>query len=463
MALPVPESAAGTRVDILRTLAEHPEGLSDRELAEALGASHPGIDYKAVNHQCRKLVTAGTVERVGTKPVRTRLRPGVLPDDGTPEPAPSAPSPDRPIEEPDATSDAPDVTLAPMIAGLPPVQVAVLAALVDAPEGLTDNEIAAVLAPAHPDVDPKAFNYQCRKLVKAGLVERTGRAKDVPIRTRITEAGREEAARSAPAPVEPALRFTDPTVFTAEPSGTSESSGTSENGDAPRNGDAPGIAAVPVLREDPADDAPPDDTPTRRPRHRPKAPSDDLARRRRSERAGDDPDETPLRFLPFSASASLVLRERLAERAALRAVPPRTREVVLPRRDVLQGWSRTQNVAAAITTWLTRRGGTVRRVTEQGPALDLVAHLDGEDVHVEVTGWPPDGARTHPSTLAADWFRAASEAAVQRRRAHPRSRVVIALPDTRRYRGLAADAAAPLGDARAEVWFVDAAGRVQLS
>ncbi|WP_020508836.1 winged helix-turn-helix domain-containing protein [Actinomycetospora chiangmaiensis] len=450
MALPVPESAAGTREDILRTLVEHPEGLSDRELAEALTGLHPGIDYKAVNHQCRKLVTAGAVERVGTKPVRTRLVPGFVPDDGSDDGPDASPPPDRPIEEPGPATDAPDVSPAPTISGLPPVQAAVLAALVDAPAGLTDNEIAAVLAPAHPDVDPKAFNYQCRKLVKAGLVERSARSKDAPIRTRITEAGREEATRPAPElpgspqlpeaterptltvspePTRPAAPRTDPTVFTAD------------------------------TRDEVEDEEPP----SRRPRSRPKAPSDDLARRRRSERAGDDPDETPLRFLPVSPSASVVLRERLAQRAALRAVPTRPPEVVIPQRDVLQGWSRTQNVAAAVATWLTRRGGTVRRATEQGPALDLVAALDGEDVHVEVTGWPPDGARTHPSTLAADWFRAAGAAAVQRRRAHPRSRVVIALPDTRRYRSLAADAATTLSQARAEVWFVDAAGQVQLS
>ncbi|WP_433800734.1 hypothetical protein [Actinomycetospora sp. CA-084318] len=447
MALPVPESAAGTREDILRTLGDHPEGLSDRELAEALAGQHPGIDYKAVNHQCRKLVALGAVERVGEKPVRTRLRAGWVPDDASGDPGPASP-PDRPIEEPDPSSDAPGVSPAPTIAGLPPVQAGILAALADAADGLTDNEIAAALAPGHPDVDPKAFNYQCRKLVKAGLVERSARSKDAPIRTRITDAGRAEAAslaESAPAAAEvapdpepgtapePVPRFTDPTVFTADSRDEQDPEPT-----APAVGNG-------------------------RPRPRPKAPSDDIARRRRSERAGDDPDETPLRFLPFSASASVVLRERLAQRAALRATPARSREVVLPVRDVLQGWSRTQNVAAAVATWLTHRGGTVRRAAAQGPALDLVAALDGEDVHVEVTGWPPDGARTHPSTVAADWFRAASAAAVQRRRAHPRSRVVIALPDTRRYRSLAADAAPGLADARAEVWFVDAAGRVQLS
>ncbi|MDL5154997.1 hypothetical protein [Actinomycetospora termitidis] len=447
MALPVPESAAGTREDILRMLTDVPEGLSDRELAESLAPDHPGLDYKAVNHQCRKLVGVGAVERVGTRPVRTRLLPGAAEAmarayaaaaPGEDDPA----APDRPIRDDDGDTDDPEVTLAPTTPGLPPVQAGVLAALAGAPDGLTDNEIAAALAPGHPDVDPKAFNYQCRKLVKAGLVERSARSRDAPIRTRLTEAGQEAAAAAGPAV-----------------GGTGEEALPVEATEATVEARPAPVSAVPDAPDEPE----PAPARSRRPRHRPKAPSDDVARIRRSERDGDDPDDPPLRFLPFSASATVVLRERLAQRAALRAVPERAQEVVLPVRDVLQGWSRTQNVAAAVTTWLTRRGGSVRRVTEQGPALDLVASLDGDDVHVEVTGWPPDGARSHPSTLAADWFRAASAAAVQRRRAHPRSRIVIALPDTRRYRGLAADAASTLDGARTEVWFVDAAGQVQLS
>jgi hypothetical protein len=223
--------------------------------------------------------------------------------------------------------------------------------------------------------------------------------------------------------------------------------------------------------DDADDDEQPSQPPTllrarsRRPRPRPKMPSDDVARIRRSERDGDDPDEPLLRFLPFAspASARTALRERMAERAALRRVPEPSDDVVLPTRDVLQGWSRTQNVAAAVAGWLTRRGGTIRAARAAGPAHDLVATLDGHDVHVEVTGWPPDGARSHPTTLAGDWFRAATRAATQRRRAHPRSRVVIALPDTRRYRTLADDDAEVLRHARAEVWFVDPSGAVQLS
>ncbi|MFC5060871.1 hypothetical protein [Actinomycetospora atypica] len=438
MALPVPESAAGTRESIVRMLADVPEGLSDRELAEALAGRHPGIDYKAVNHQCRRLVAVGAVERVGTKPVRTRLVDASLAVEVLTAPADAAEqlaaAPVGPVEEETPRR-------------LPPVQVSVLQVLADSEEGLTDVGIAAALAPRHPDVDPKAFNYQCRKLVKAGLVERTARTKDVPIRTRLTDAGR-EALENLP---DEAEDLPDETVVpeSAVP------------------------APEPVPEPEPLPQALPEDDDataalvvgngSTRPRHRPKAPSDDVARIRRSERAGDDPDEAPVRFLPVSPSASVALRERFAQRAALRIAPEAPVGVEVPTRDVHLGWSRTHNVAAAVASWLTRRGSTIRRVSDQGPALDLVAVLDGEEVHVEVTGWPPEGARSHPTTLAADWYSAASRAAVQRRRAHPRSRVVIALPDTRRYRSLAADDQGTLCAARTEIWFVDAAGRVDLT
>ncbi|MDD7924139.1 hypothetical protein PH189_11235 [Actinomycetospora chibensis] len=131
--------------------------------------------------------------------------------------------------------------------------------------------------------------------------------------------------------------------------------------------------------------------------------------------------------------------------------------------DALQAWSRVANVQALVADWLVRRGATLRSATldGQGPTRDLVASLDGDDVHVEVTGWPADGARTHPTTIAGDWFAGAEQAAAQRRRAHPRARIVIALPDTRRYRSLTEQRATSLAGANAEVWFVDPAGSVQ--
>ncbi|MDT7741868.1 MAG: hypothetical protein QOE59_946 [Actinomycetota bacterium] len=489
MALPVPESAAGPREDIIRLLAETPEGLSDGELAAALAERYPGLNAKAANHQCRRLVATGMVERVGTRPVRSRLVTGM--EVGTPGPEVAATAPATAAEghstQPDQPSEVPEVPLddgtAPP-AGLSPVQEDIVRALGDAPAGLTDNELAAALAEQHPHVDPKAFNYQCRKLSKAGIVERTARSKDTPIRTRLSPASQGHTTHSDQAVDVPDVPLAgggdadltpeaDPTLAEGHtthpdqaehlpdvPLAEGGDEGRDEGGDEGRDEEAAD-----------ADDAQPGATPTlirppsRRPRRRAKTPSDDVARIRRSERDGDDPDEPLLRFLPFAsaATARTALRERMAERAALRRVPEPTNEVVLPTRDVLQGWSRTQNVAAAVAGWLTRRGGTIRAAHAVGPAHDLVATLNGDDVHVEVTGWPPDGARSHPTTLAGDWFRAATRAATQRRRAHPRSRVVIALPDTRRYRALVDDDAEVLRRARAEVWFVDPTGAVQFS
>ena len=465
MALPVPGSAVGPREDIIRLLAETPEGLSDGELAAALAERYPGLNAKAANHQCRRLVATGIVERVGSRPVRSRLVGGMGvampgPEVATPAPATApATAPEGHATHPDQPSEVREVPLdegtAPP-AGLSPVQEDIVRALGDATAGLTDNELAAALAEAHPHVDPKAFNYQCRKLAKAGIVERTARSRDAPIRTRLSPASEGHTTHSEQAEHLPDVPLTggDEDVTLAEGGdedvplvGGWDEHGASED-------DAPPAAAPTLIRP-----------PSRRPRRRAKTPSDDVARIRRSERDGDDPDEPLLRFLPFAspATARTALRERMAERAALRRVPEPTNEVVLPTRDVLQGWSRTQNVAAAVAGWLTRRGGTIRAAHASGPAHDLVATLDGDDVHVEVTGWPPDGARSHPTTLAGDWFRAATRAATQRRRAHPRSRVVIALPDTRRYRALADDDAEVLRRARAEVWFVDSSGAVQLS
>ncbi len=479
MALPMPESAAGPREDIIRLLERTPEGLSDSEIAQALGNRSPGLNAKAVNHQCRRLVAAGAAERVGTRPVRTRLV--VAPAEISAEPEVALASageghtaqPERASDLPevplvsvgdptpvqvlveghtaqlDQASDVPEVPLddgAVPAPALPPVQRSIVRALDAVPDGLTDTGIAAALASTHPELDPKAFNYQCRKLVKAGLVDRTARSKDAPIRTRLTAAGAAIAAEGHTTAPEPVPDLPDVPLAPTEPTEPSDHSEQDESGT-----EHPEPALVGAR--------------SRRPRRRAKAPSDDVARIRRSERDGDDPDEPLLRFLPFApaATARTALRERMAERAALRRAPEPTDDVVLPVRDVLQGWSRTQNVAAAVASWLTRRGGTIRTAHAVGPAHDLVASLDGDDVHVEVTGWPPDGARSHPTTLAGDWFRAASRAAAQRRRAHPRGRVVIAVPDTRRYRALAEEDADGLGRVRAEVWFVDPSGAVELS
>ena len=136
-------------------------------------------------------------------------------------------------------------------------------------------------------------------------------------------------------------------------------------------------------------------------------------------------------------------------------------EVRVPVHDLDLAWSRTVNVAAAVAAWLTRRGATIRTASTDGSAHDLVVTLDGEDVHVEVTGWPPDAARVHPAVAADGWFSAATSAAAVRRRAHPRARVVIALPETRRYRTLTTYGSEDLAAAGTAVGFVDGSGSVR--
>lgn len=227
--------------------------------------------------------------------------------------------------------------------------------LSDAPEGLSDGDLARALGDG---VRPQTVNALCRRMAATGAVERIGTR---PIRNRL-----------APAPVPPA-------------------------------------ALAPVADPDPAPEA-------EAPAIAEPAPDEETA-------AGD-----PVR----------------------------------PVRDVLQAWSRTVNVQAAVASWLCRRGATIRSATLDGStaARDLVARLDGTDVHVEITGWPPDGDRTHPTTIAADWFTAATRAAVQRRGARPHARIVIALPDTRRYRALVAAQGTELAGSRTEVWFVDPTGAV---
>ena len=116
-----------------------------------------------------------------------------------------------------------------------------------------------------------------------GLVERTARSKDAPIRTRLTPAGAAlTVVEGHTAQPEPATDLPDVPLERA-------------------------AQAEPAVRAEPAVEQPEPalaGARSRRPRRRAKTPSDDVARIRRSERDGDDPDEPLLRFLPFASAAS---------------------------------------------------------------------------------------------------------------------------------------------------------------
>ena len=142
---------------------------------------------------------------------------------------------------------------------------------------------------------------------------------------------------------------------------------------------------------------------------------------------------------------------------SVRKAPRSTPFPRVPVRDATQAWTRPVNVAATVGAWLVGHGATVGRTDPGGHGL--VAALHGDDVRVEVLGWPGDRRAMHPVTLADDWFATAVDMLGRRRRVLPRARLAVALPDTRRYRTLAA-ACPALVAARVEVWFVDEKGAV---
>lgn len=369
-------------------------------------------------------------------------------------------------------------------------RAAVLRMLDASPDGLSDAALAQALGDG---TRPQTVNQLCRRLVAEGALERVGTR---PILNRLpTPPARRRGRRTTAVPSAP--DSTPPTELRARGTGSRRTGKAAP----PKGGrgtadvttpapDASEIEATPTAESAPAAAT------TRRARNGTRAksggatadvttPSPNASETEASPATEPAPAATRSRSDRETAEArtnsseteASPAREATSEPQAPEAAEP-PREVVTPTTspsepetpacgpppfDVLQAWSRVGNVQALVADWLVRRGATLRSATldGQGPTRDLVASLDGDDVHVEVTGWPADGARTHPTTIAGDWFSGAEQAVAQRRRAHPKARIVIALPDTRRYRSLTEQRATSLAGAGAEVWFVDPAGSVQ--
>ncbi|MFC5137074.1 hypothetical protein ACFPK1_02430 [Actinomycetospora rhizophila] len=328
--------------------------------------------------------------------------------------------------------------------------------LEESPDGLTDAALARQLG----DVRPQTVNQLCRRLVAEGALERVGTRPIVnrlpaPTKRRGRRARASESTTAAPkarrtrtvaepAPLSPEenaeqVEATSPEQAVPAAVAPKVRRPRKARSGASTSADATAVAA------DPAPDGEASE------QHAPKVDVPavtDEAPAPEAEGPGDA--VTP----GLSTTDGPSPGEESGTAASSTCGPPPY--------DALQAWSRVVNVQSLVAGWLVRRGATLRwaSVDGTGPARDLIASLDGDDVHVEVTGWPADGARTHPTTIAGDWFSAAEHAAAERRRAHPRARIVIALPDTRRYRSLTAQRATSLEGAGAEVWFVDAAGSV---
>lgn len=368
-------------------------------------------------------------------------------------------------------------------------RAAVLRMLEASPDGLSDSALARALGDG---TRPQTVNQLCRRLVAEGALERVGtrpilnRLPAPPTRRR----GRRTTTASAPDPAPggpptelrargtgsrrtgkatpPRSGRTAAAVTTPAPK-ASETDATPAVRSAPATTRSAGGLAAPDVTTPTPDVPGTEASPAREatPESRKTPPSPAKPKRRKRGTVGSaapEPDPVPA---PEEAEKAEEAEEAgpTHEDVAPTTSPSDADATTCgpPPFDALQAWSRVANVQSLVANWLVRRGATLRSATldGQGPTRDLVASLDGDDVHVEVTGWPADGARTHPTTIAGDWFSGAEQAAAQRRRAHPTARIVIALPDTRRYRSLTEQRATSLAGARAEVWFVDPAGSVQ--
>lgn len=354
-------------------------------------------------------------------------------------------------------------------------RAAVLRMLDASPDGLSDAALARALGDG---TRPQTVNQLCRRLVAEGALERVGtrpilnRRPTPPARRR----GRKTAAPSAPDPSPGA----PPTELRARGTG-SRRTGKATPATSGRTAGDVTTPAPNASKTEASPAAPPTRASARSKNGRRTAdvtaPTPNASRTEASsareatsepQNTSPEPAKPKGRKQSTAESAAPQADAVQAEPAheGLTPAPTRTAPVAPtcgpPPFDVLQAWSRVANVQALVADWLVRRGATLRSATldGQGPTRDLVASLDGDDVHVEVTGWPADGARTHPTTIAGDWFSGAEQAAAQRRRAHPKARIVIALPDTRRYRSLTEQRATSLAGAGAEVWFVDPAGSI---
>ena len=409
MALPVSPDPTDRRAAVLRMLEASPDGLSDAALAQALG---DGTRPQTVNQLCRRLVAEGALERVGTRPILNRL------------PAPPA---RRRGRKTTAAPSAPDST--------PGAHGAACAR--DRPwrrEGHAADEW-----PARPRTSPpRAGRFGNRSNSR----EPSRPRRDDPERNALEERPHDRRRH------DPRAGCFENRSISRDGTGPGDDP-TARSGTRSKSGRRPPTSDAAMLRK-----------PKRLPR----------GKRPPSRRARPPRRRKPKRRTQSTAESAAPEADAVQAEPAPEVVTPTTsqRETEAPTCgpppfDALQAWSRVANVQALVADWLVRRGATLRSATldGQGPTRDLVASLDGDDVHVEVTGWPADGARTHPTTIAGDWFSGAEQAAAQRRRAHPKARIVIALPDTRRYRSLTEQRATSLAGARAEVWFVDPAGSVQ--
>jgi hypothetical protein len=150
-----------------------------------------------------------------------------------------------------------------------------------------------------------------------------------------------------------------------------------------------------------------------------------------------------------------VIHNRLPGQAA---PVPRPREVATDREWFWEGI-----VQAALCSWLASEGWALVQVMntetrQQG--TDIEATRGGVRLHVEVKGYPSEGASAQPSNQATHYYAGALLKAVRLREAHPDDAVAMAFPDKPRYRTLLAETAQSVRTLRITVFFIAESGSV---
>jgi hypothetical protein len=150
-----------------------------------------------------------------------------------------------------------------------------------------------------------------------------------------------------------------------------------------------------------------------------------------------------------------VIHNRLTGQAA---PVPRPREEATAREWFWEG-----NVQAALCAWLASEGWALVQVMntetrQQG--TDIEATRGGVRLHVEVKGYPSEGASAPPSLRATHYYAGALLKAVRLREEHPDDDVAMAFPDKPRYRTLLAETARSVRTLRITVFFIAESGSV---
>lgn len=145
-----------------------------------------------------------------------------------------------------------------------------------------------------------------------------------------------------------------------------------------------------------------------------------------------------------------------------------------PPRSPDPAWLTEAQVQSRVVSHLVTQGWSITSVADTASrqrGIDVVAVRDGQEIGVEVKGYPgrsyADPARkaeakaAHPSAQASAYFAQAILSALRLRGRRPEMLSVIAVPDVARYRDLAGETAPSLTLTGVEVWMVSEDGVVR--